>query len=59
MAQRHIRAALAARKNTKARMWVARSGSARAKQGLEGSVYDTHVGHRARNARTVNAPKGW
>jgi hypothetical protein len=40
-------------------MWVARSGTARAKGGLEGAVYDTHIGHRARNARTVNAPKGW
>ena len=59
MAQRHIRAALVARKGTKAKMWVARSGTARAKKGLEGSVYDTHIGHKARNARTVNAPKGW
>jgi len=40
-------------------MWVARSGTARAKKGLEGSVYDTHIGHRARNSRTVNAPKGY
>lgn len=40
-------------------MWVARSGTARAKSGLEGSVYDTKIGHKARNARTVNAPKGY
>lgn len=59
MAQRHVRAALVARKNSKARMWVARSGTARAKSGLEGSVYDTKIGHKARNARTVNAPKGY
>lgn len=59
MAQRHIRAALVKRKGTKKAMWVARSGTARAKQGLEGSVYDTHAGHKARNSRTVNAPKGW
>ena len=59
MAQRHIRAALVKSKKTKRTMWVARSGTARAKKGLEGAVYDTHIGHKARNARTVNAPKGW
>lgn len=59
MAQRHIRAALVKSKATKRTMWVARSGTARAKSGLEGSVYDTRIGRKARNSRTVNAPKGW
>lgn len=59
MASRHVRAALAARKATKRTMWIARSGTARARTGLDGGSYDTHIGHKARNARTVNTPKGW
>lgn len=60
MAARHLRVVLGARRNTKAVMRTARTATGRAKNASsEGGLYDTHVGHKARNARTVNAPKGW
>jgi hypothetical protein len=60
VAARHIRAALQARRAAHAGRRVTRTATGRASNASsEGGLYDTHVGHKARNSRTVNAPKGW
>lgn len=60
MAARHIRAVLAKRRTANSTRRATRTATGRAQNASsEGGIYDTHVGHRARNSRTVNAPKGW
>lgn len=58
MAARHLRAAISARRDSRSARRRMTSSTHRALTGNEPGG-DKHVGGRPRNARTVNAPKGW
>lgn len=60
MAGRHVRAVAVSKRRNKAGGRIAVSVTSRATNpSSEAAAYDTRVGRKARNARTVNAPKRW
>jgi hypothetical protein len=60
VAGRHIRAVIVSNRRTKAGGRIAVSATNRASDpSAEAAAYDTKVGRKVRNSRTVNAPKRW